>query len=620
VTGWGDLASVRPLGAEKVVSDATSAEACIVLGGQADSTLRTVIDSIDEGLTILDAAFRIVGVNHAALRMDGRPRADLIGRDHWQAYPGTEDSELGRLYKKAMRERVPVSLVHHYVWPDGRPAWFDMRAYPTDNGGIAIVFRDVTERHTEQERLRESETRFRLLAESIDEVFYVLDLDRRTIEYVSPAYERLWQRPTAELYADATSYWKAIHPDDVAIAQAIFASQIHGQSSDIRYRLVQRDGAVRHIRDRAFVVDDPATGRPRVVGIAEDVTQATEAQALLARNAATFESLVTNNPFGIYVVGQDLRLRSFSRGSARVFAGIDPLIGRDIAEILRIVWAEPFASDAIARFRHTLATGEPYTNARTVEPRANIDAVEAYDWRIERIVLPDGSHGVVCYFYDLSEREQLDAQLRQALSDKEMLMREIDHRVSNSLAMISSLLSLQRASARHAETRDALTGAAARVIAIGRLHDRLHRSRVSGLVDFAEYLAELCRDIDTTIGSEEVAFELDCAPVALPVETAMSLGIVANELITNACKHSRVQGDAGARVTVGLSEEGGAPRFWVANSGAGMAADFDPGRGKGLGLRVIDSLVRKIGGRIAYPTPGGEARFTVTLPPLGGSS
>ena len=105
-------------------------------------------------------------------------------------------------------------------------------------------------------------------------------------------------------------------------------------------------------------------------------------------------------------------LAEVSHGSRKVFAGIEPLIGRDFAEILRIVWAEPFASEAIARFRHTLETGEPYGSPRTVEMRGNQESVEAYDWRIERIELPNGRHGVVCYFYDLSERLEFEQKLQ----------------------------------------------------------------------------------------------------------------------------------------------------------------------------------------------------------------
>lgn len=694
-------------------------------------TLREVIDSISEGFAILDQDFRILEVNQETLRLDTRSREDLVGRSHWEAFPGTEDSELGRFYKRAMCEREPASIEHRYVWPDGRARWFETRVYPAQNGGLIVFFLDVTERQERERRLATSEARFRAavkavegilwtndadgrmtgeqpgwaqltgqsfdeyqrygwskavhpddaqatidaweraiaegrpfegehrvrrhdgawrlftiravpvidgsgaiaewvgvhtdvteeraaserfrqLADTIDEVFYILDLDDLRIEYVSPAYERLWQRSAQVLLADVNDYLNAVHPDDLATARQAISLQQAGLDTDITYRILRGDGSVRHIHDRAFIVKEEGRAGRRVVGLAEDVTQATEARLLLARSASSFQALVRNNPFGIYVIDQEFRLLNISEGSENVFAGIDPLIGRDFAEILRIIWTEPFASEAIGRFRHTLETGEPYINRQTVEQRSNIDATEAYDWRIERIDLPDGTHGVVCYFYDLSERAELEARLRQAVADKDLLMREVDHRVRNSLSMVGGLLTMQRASSRQEETREALASAAARVTAISRIHDRLHKGQILGIVDFADYLRGLCDDILGTISRDDLAFDLSAERLDLPVEIAVPLGIIANELIINACKYG--DPERGTRVTVDLRIDDGRYIFAVSDAGHGMPADFDPKATSGLGLRVIDALARQLGGTVCYPAAGGPARFAVEAP------
>jgi PAS domain-containing protein len=83
-------------------------------------------------------------------------------------------------------------------------------------------------------------------------------------------------------------------------------------------------------------------------------------------------------------------------------------------EALRCIWPEPFASDAIGRFRHTLDSGEPFHSPGSVERRKDTDEVESYDWKIERVTLPDGRLGVVCHFYDLSERQRYEAALRKS--------------------------------------------------------------------------------------------------------------------------------------------------------------------------------------------------------------
>ncbi len=142
------------------------------------------------------------------------------------------------------------------------------------------------------------------------------------------------------------------------------------------------------------------------------MTEGNLAEAKVRRDDDIFFVLIQNSPFGIFLVDADFRLQQVSQGARRVFENIHPLHGRDFAEVLRTVWPEPFASEAIGRFRHTLDTGEPYASPSTVEQRADIGRVEAYDWRIARINLPDGRYGVVCYFYDLSERQRWETILR----------------------------------------------------------------------------------------------------------------------------------------------------------------------------------------------------------------
>lgn len=134
--------------------------------------------------------------------------------------------------------------------------------------------------------------------------------------------------------------------------------------------------------------------------------------ALIRRGQETYFGLVQNAPFGVYVVDSQFRLAQVSKGAQKAFANATPFIGRDFAEVMRILWPEPLASGFIARFAHTLASGEAYAEHDLIERRRDIEAQEAYDWRIERVTLPDGGFGVVCYFYDASEREQAQERLR----------------------------------------------------------------------------------------------------------------------------------------------------------------------------------------------------------------
>ena len=572
-------------------------------------SLGTIIESMSEGFLLLDSDFKIIEVNAEALRLDGRSRDELIGKTHWEAFPGTE-KRLGELYKRAMRDKCEVALEHRYVWADGHHAWLEMRAFPIEGAGFAVFFRDVTERHENDQRRAQSEARFRAAIDATNGILWTNDATGK-MTGEQPA----WAELTGQTFDEYQAYgWSAaVHPEDAQPTIDAWNLAVAAREPFVfEHRVRRRDGAWRRFAIRAIPVFD-STGQIREwVGVHSDITEVTEKRLQLSRNAETFASLVRNNPFGIYVVDNAFRLIQFSEGAAKIFAGIEPLVGRDFAEILRLIWTEPFASEVIGRFRTTLETGAPYVSLNTIQPRGNIDVIEAYDWRIERIALPNGSDGVVCYFYDLSEHTRLEDELRQALTDKDLLAREIEHRVQNSLTIVSSLLSLQRSSARSTETKDALAAAALRVMALGRVHERLHKGTDPTRIEFDTYLRQLCDDIEQTLGRGDITFDVETDKVQLSVDAAVPLGIAANELITNACKYCCA--GAPGRVIIRLEAQPHALVMTVNDTGPGVPDDFTPHGTKGLGLKAIKALVRQINGTIIFPQAGAEARFQITVP------
>ena len=109
----------------------------------------------------------------------------------------------------------------------------------------------------------------------------------------------------------------------------------------------------------------------------------------------------------MYLVDAEMRIRLVSRTARPAFGDIGELIGRDFVEVIHILWPPESADEIVARFRHTLKTGEPHVAPEFSEERYDRKVREYYDWQIHRIALPDGQYGVVCYFIDISERMRL---------------------------------------------------------------------------------------------------------------------------------------------------------------------------------------------------------------------
>ena len=262
----------------------------------------------------------------------------------------------------------------------------------------------------------------------------VFDMTGRRV-LANPALARLWGyadvsqmetevRKFPDIFSLRTLDGRELPFDEWPVNRILRGESIDNEELWVRRRDTGREWIISF---RGQPARDENGSQILAVIVGRDVTEQKRAEQALRASHDTFRHLVDGSPFGVYAVDADFRLVQVSQGAQKVFENVRPLIGRDFAEVLRIIWPEPFATEAIARFRDTLATGKPYHAPASTVRRADTTDVESYDWKIERVMLPDGRMGVVCHFYDLSERQRYEAALREA-----------DRRKDEFIAMCSS--------------------------------------------------------------------------------------------------------------------------------------------------------------------------------------
>ncbi|MGD9508419.1 MAG: sensor histidine kinase [Geminicoccaceae bacterium] len=217
------------------------------------------------------------------------------------------------------------------------------------------------------------------------------------------------------------------------------------------------------------------------------------------------------------------------------------------------------------------------------------------------------------------ERQRIEASLRSALEQRELLLKELDHRVSNSLQVVMSMLHLQAGAATDESVRQQLLEASGRISAVARAHQRLRLRETGGLIEVAAYLEEVCRDLTTSAGPCE--FVSSCPDAVLaPSDRAVSVALVLIELVTNAAKHGyadRVPGPIRVRLEPDRDRR---LRLSVTDDGQGLPSNFTLGRSQGLGTRIILALADRLGGQIEASRREVGAEFALIMPDPAASS
>ena len=249
-------------------------------------------------------------------------------------------------------------------------------------------------------------------------------------------------------------------------------------------------------------------------------------------------------------------------------------------------------------------------------PRGGLWSVRWFLARGTAIRRPDGRpYRVVGTDTDITERRHAEEALRASLQEKDLLLKEVHHRVKNNLQIISSLLSLQAARVRDQAVLEVFEHSQARVRAMALIHERLYQSGGFSRIDFAEYVSALTGAMfaSAAVTPDLVRLKADVTSAPLSIEKAIPCGLILNELVSNCLKHAFPGGRRGL-IHVRLTEDApGQMLMVVADDGTGLPEGLDFRNTESLGLQLVNTLVRQIHGAIRVET-GPGTRFEIRFP------
>ncbi|MBD2060468.1 PAS domain S-box protein [Oculatella sp. FACHB-28] len=388
------------------ISDRKQAEEAL---RQSEERFRAVFENVALGIAIATTEGKNLQLNLAATKILGYSEAELR-QLRFTEYTYAEDLEADlALYRELLAgQRESYQMEKRYIHREGHLVWvrLSVAAVRDENGNVLLIVtttEDINERKRVEEALRESEERFRQLAENVTSVFWITDVEKHQMIYVSPAYEQIWGYSCESLYRSPANWLKSIHPGDRDQIEARLSHQTQGEY-DEEYRIVRPDGQIRWIHDRGFPVSNEHGIIYRVAGIAEDITERKRAEAALRQSEATNRALISAIPdLLMRVTGDGVYLNVVSQGKQKSFAPNRFLPGTRVEESL----PPALAQQRLTSIQQALETGQ----IQAYEQQIEIDG-QLLDEEVRIVVIGDGE--VMVMVRDITDRKRTEEALRQS--------------------------------------------------------------------------------------------------------------------------------------------------------------------------------------------------------------
>jgi PAS domain S-box-containing protein len=346
------------------------------------------------------------------------------------------------------------------------------------------------------------------------------------------------------------------------------------------------------------------------VYVYEDLTPKRRAEEQIRLQAAKLNAVFESTSHMIWTVDRNLKLTSFNHNQAewiKHYYDVNPYIGLSMAT-------------------GKMVSSEEHNNFWNQKLAQTFDGVvQSFETRMEKngevmwreiFLNPifdehDRVVEISCIANDITDKKRVDEQIRQSLKEKEVLLKEVHHRVKNNLQVISSILNLQSSYVKDKRVLEILLESQNRIKSMAFVHESLYQTKDFSNISFREYVENISRNLVHSYAATDSApvLNLDLDNIQLNLDTAIPCGLIINELLTNSLKYAFTDGKKG-KIDIAIKEKGGHITINIADNGKGLPKEIDFRNTESLGLQLVVSLVEQINGKIRLDTKKGT-KFTI---------
>jgi PAS domain S-box-containing protein len=474
-----------------------------------------------------------------------------------------------------------------------------------------------TERKKAEEALQESEEKFRNLSEQSPNMIFINRMGR--VVYANMKCEEILGYTREEFYDPNFDFLTLIAPQYIENLMRNFNMHKEGKEvPSIEYGLVTKQGK----RLEAILTTKLIKygGKNAILGIVTDITDRKIAEEALRESEEKHRTLFETMTQGVVYQDVDGNIISANSAAEQILGlTIDQMMGRTSMDP-RWKSIQEDGSDFPGDTHPSMVALKTGKEVRNVVMGVFHPDKERRVW-ININAVPQFKNGenkpyqVYTTFEDITERIETEEQIKASLHEKELLLKEIHHRVKNNLQVISSMLSLQSMQIMDDDLKAMFRESQGRVQTMAIVHEKMYQSADLSKIGFADYIRDLTNELFASYGvdSSRITSEVNVEDVKLGVDVAIPCGLIVNELISNSLKHAFPNGEKG-EITINLNKDDDNKfKLIVGDNGVGFPKGIDFKEMESLGLRLVNTLVDQLKGTIELENKGGtkfKIKFT----------